>query len=119
MYKVSRERCHTVLDAVAELERNVNEIFVAGGVVLIPAFAVGRTQLLLYFFHQLMEADRIPDVPVYIDSPMATSATYLYYKYPQYHKVKFNQSAFARQLETNRLVFVKSSKHSKELDAIK
>jgi metallo-beta-lactamase family protein len=50
---------------------------------------------------------------------MATSATYLYYKYPQYHKVKFNQSQFARQLETNMLVFVKNSKHSKELNEIK
>lgn len=50
---------------------------------------------------------------------MATSATYLYYNYPKYHKVRFNPSEFARQLETNMLVFVKSSRHSKELNAIK
>lgn len=106
-------------DAAADLERVINETFERGGVVLIPAFAVGRTQLLLYYMHHLMEADRIPDVPVYIDSPMATSATYLYYNYPTYHKVRFNQSQFARQLETNMLVFVKSSRHSKELNAIK
>jgi metallo-beta-lactamase family protein len=106
-------------DPANDLERIVNETFQKGGVLLIPAFAVGRTQLLLYYFHQLMEQDRIPDVPVYIDSPMATSATYLYYRYPQYHKVKFNHSEFARQLETNMLVFVKSGKHSKELNEIK
>lgn len=106
-------------DPAADLERIVNETFERGGVVLIPAFAVGRTQLLLYHLHRLMEDDRIPDVPVYIDSPMATSATYLYYNYPSYHKVKFNQSEFARQLETNMLVFVKSSRHSKELNIIK
>lgn len=106
-------------DPLAELGQVANETFEQGGVLLIPAFAVGRTQLLLYYFHQLMEADRIPDVPVYIDSPMATSATYLYYRYPKYHKVKFNHSEFARQMETNMLVFVKSGNHSKELNALK
>lgn len=106
-------------DPLAELEKIVNETFQQGGVLLIPAFAVGRTQLLLYYFHTLMETGRIADVPVYIDSPMATSATYLYYRYPEYHKVKFNHSEFARQLETNMLVFVKSGKHSKELNEVK
>jgi len=106
-------------DPAKDLQRIVNETFDKNGVLLIPAFAVGRTQLLLYYFHQLMEADSIPDVPVYIDSPMATSATYLYYHHPKYHKVKFNQSEFARKLETNMLVFVKSSRHSKELNNIK
>lgn len=113
------DKSHDDGNPAADLERVVNETFERGGVVLIPAFAVGRTQLLLYHLHRLMEADRIPDVPVYVDSPMATSATYLYYNYPAYHKVKFNQSQFARQLETNMLVFVKSSRHSKELNAIK
>lgn len=113
------DRTHPVVDPARDLERIVNETFEKRGVVLIPAFAVGRTQLLLYYFHKLMDADRIPDVPVYVDSPMATSATYLYYKYPRYHKVEFNQNEFARQLETNMLVFVKSSRHSKELNLIK
>lgn len=106
-------------DPARDLESVVKETFQRGGVLVIPAFAVGRTQLLLYYLHQLMAENRIPDVPVYIDSPMATSATYLYYRYPTYHKVKFNQSAFARQLETNMLVFVKSTKHSKALNEIK
>ncbi|HEX8039293.1 MAG TPA: MBL fold metallo-hydrolase [Chryseosolibacter sp.] len=108
-----------VADPAGDLERIVNETFANKGILLIPAFAVGRTQLLLYYFHKLMEADRIPDVPVYIDSPMATSATYLYYNYPQYHKVQFNRNEFAAQLETNMLVFVKSSRHSKDLNALK
>lgn len=113
------DKTHPADDTVHDLERIVNETFDEGGVVLIPAFAVGRTQLLLYYLHELMKLDKIPDVPVYIDSPMATSATYLYYKHPTYHKVNFNRSDFARQLETNMLVFVKSSVHSKELNAIK
>lgn len=113
------DRDHPQDDPGKDLERIVNQTFEDRGVVLIPAFAVGRTQVLLYYLHQLMEDNRIPDVPVYVDSPMATSATYLYYKYPAYHKVRFNQTEFARQLETNMLVFVKSSRHSKELNMIK
>ena len=102
-----------------ELQRVVKDTVNNGGVLLIPAFAVGRTQVLLHYLHILMQEDKVPDIPVYIDSPMATSATYLYYKFPQYHKIKFNQSEFARQLETNMLVFVKNSKHSKTLNEIK
>jgi metallo-beta-lactamase family protein len=107
------------LDPADDLERIVKNTFSKNGVVLIPAFAVGRTQVLLYYLNQLMENNRIPDVPVYIDSPMAISATYLYYRYPQYHKVKFNESEFARKLETNMLMFVKTSNHSKTLNEIK
>lgn len=113
------DKRHPQADPAADLERTANEAFERNGVLLIPAFAVGRTQLLLYHFHNLMATNRIPDVPVYIDSPMATSATYLYYNYPQYHKIAFNRNEFARQLETNMLVFVKSSRHSKELNNIK
>lgn len=112
-------KANPALDPEGDLERIINETLQRDGVVLIPAFAVGRTQVLLYYLHQLMEKDRIPDVPVYIDSPMATSATYLYYRYPEYHKVKFSQTEFARKLETNMLMFVKTSKHSKSLNAIK
>jgi metallo-beta-lactamase family protein len=105
-------------DPAADLERIVNAMFENRGVLVIPAFAVGRTQVLLYFLNQLIMANKIPDVPVYIDS-MAISATYLYYRHPEYHKARFNQSEFARQLETNMLVFVKSSQHSKSLNEIK
>lgn len=106
-------------DPAADLERIVNATFANRGVLIIPAFAVGRTQVLLYYLNQLIAAGRIPDVPVYIDSPMAISATYLFYRYPEYHKARFNQSEFARQMETNMLVFVKSSQHSKSLNEIK
>lgn len=106
------------LDPAADLERIIKDTFARNGVVLIPAFAVGRTQVLLYYLNQLMENNRIPDVPVYIDSPMAISATYLYYRFPEYHKVKFNQTEFARKLETNMLLFVKTSQHSKSLNTI-
>lgn len=106
-------------DPAGDLERVVNETVRNNGVLLIPAFAIGRTQVLLYYFHKLMKEDKVPDIPVYIDSPMAISATYLYYKYPKYHKLKdFNQRVFAQEMETNMLVFVKNSQHSKSLNDI-
>lgn len=106
-------------DPAGDLEKVVNETVSRNGVLLIPAFAVGRTQALLYYLNKLMKEDKIPDIPVYIDSPMAVSATFLYYKYPQYHKVKFNHAVFAREMETNMLVFVRNGKHSKSLNEIK
>lgn len=53
------------------------------GVLLIPAFAVGRTQLVLYYIRKLQESGEIPPIPVYVDSPMATDATALYCNYGQ------------------------------------
>jgi metallo-beta-lactamase family protein len=54
-----------------------------GGKVIIPAFAVGRTQTVVYFLHQLSSAGKLPDVPVYVDSPMATRATEVFHAHPE------------------------------------
>jgi metallo-beta-lactamase family protein len=105
-------------DPQDDLVRIVNETFSRDGVLVIPAFAVGRTQGLLYYFRKLMHEKKIPDVPVYVDSPMAISATYLFYKHPTYHKVEASRKDLARDMETNMLVFVKSPEHSKSLNNI-
>ena len=69
-------RDHTSVEgARAELARVVRETVGRGGRVLIPAFAVGRTQELLYNLHQLTVAGEIPRVPIVIDSPLASEAT--------------------------------------------
>jgi metallo-beta-lactamase family protein len=106
-------------DPMDDLTRIVNETFQRGGVLLIPAFAVGRTQGLLYYLRKLMKEDQIPDVPVFIDSPMAISTTFLFFKHPRFLKEEFNSNEFAREAETNMLVFVKSNEHSKSLNEIK
>jgi metallo-beta-lactamase family protein len=106
-------------DPIDDLTRIVNETFNRGGVLVIPAFAVGRTQGILYYLRKLMKEDKIPDVPVYIDSPMAISATYLFYKYTTYHKMETTSKDLAEEIETNMLVFVKSSEHSKSLNNLK
>lgn len=106
-------------DPMLELQAAVTDTLSRNGVLLIPAFAVGRTQVLLHYLHRLMKENKIPDIPVYIDSPMAISATYLYYKFPEYHKVDFSHSVFAREMETNMLVFVKNEQYSKTLNEIR
>jgi metallo-beta-lactamase family protein len=102
-----------------ELATIANETFDNNGVLLIPAFSVGRTQGLLYYFRKLMQEKRIPDVPVYIDSPMAISATYLFFRHAHYLKNTFNLKEFAQEVQTNMLVFVRSNEHSRSLNAIR
>lgn len=113
------DKDNPVDDPEDDLTRIVNESAERGGVLIIPAFAVGRTQALLYHLRKLMLEDKIPDFPVYIDSPMAISATYLFYKYPAYHKLKVTSQDLAREVETDMLVFVKTGEHSKSLNNIK
>lgn len=60
------------LDLIAEV---INATYKRGGTVLIPAFAVGRSQSMLYYIYLLKQQKRIPDLPVYLDSPMAIDAT--------------------------------------------
>jgi len=57
------------------------------GVVIIPAFAVGRAQTLLYYIHLLKAERAIPDIPVYLNSPMATDVTRIYHKYRGEHRL--------------------------------
>jgi len=70
------------VDMEAELERVVREEQRDGGRILIPAFAVGRTQAVVLFLGRLMERGRIPRVPVFVDSPMSREATRIMANYP-------------------------------------
>ncbi|MEQ8242411.1 MBL fold metallo-hydrolase, partial [Fulvivirga sp.] len=63
----------------------INTALDRGGCLLIPSFAVGRTQLLLYYFQKFQSEGLIPKCPIYVDSPMAISTTNLYQQYPDYH----------------------------------
>jgi metallo-beta-lactamase family protein len=57
------------------LKKIINETVSAGGTLLIPAFAFGRTQELLYTIHELYNKNEVPKIPVYVDSPLATRIT--------------------------------------------
>ena len=77
-------RDHLSIDgARAELGRIVRDTAARGGRVIIPAFAVGRVQELVYDLHALARAGDIPRLPIYIDSPLATSATQVFEMHPE------------------------------------
>ena len=67
----------------------VNRVVKRGGSIVIPAFAIGRTQTFMYYLRQLEDQQRIPRLPVYVDSPMALSATDLYLKHKEDHDLEF------------------------------
>ncbi|MGZ5194980.1 MAG: MBL fold metallo-hydrolase RNA specificity domain-containing protein [Ramlibacter sp.] len=75
------DRLHEHADVMKQLADAINRTAARGGVVVIPAFAVGRAQTLLYYIHQLKAARAIHDLPVYLNSPMAASATEVYLRH--------------------------------------
>jgi metallo-beta-lactamase family protein len=75
-------------DPDSELARIVVETAAHGGAIVIPAFAVGRTQELLWRLRQLEEAGKIPELPTYIDSPMAINVTDLYRRHMEEHDLE-------------------------------
>ncbi len=76
-------RKHSHKDPETEIQAVAERTLSRGGRLLIPAFAVGRSQQILYILHRLMKKNRLPDIPVYLDSPMAIAATELFCRYSQ------------------------------------
>lgn len=80
-------RLHPQTDVEDELAEHINEAAGKGGQIMIPSFAVERTQELLYHIRKLKDAKRIPDIPVYLDSPMGINITDIMTKHPHYHTI--------------------------------
>ena len=85
-----------------------------GGKVVIPAFAVGRAQAMLYYVHALKAAGKIPNIPVFLDSPMAINATRLFGKYPHEHRM--TEQAWAEV--TKVAAYTRTVQESKQIDAL-
>jgi metallo-beta-lactamase family protein len=83
------DREHEAGDPLQVLGDIVNRVVKRGGSIVIPAFAIGRTQTFMYYLRQLEDSQRVPKVPVYVDSPMALSATQLYLKHKEDHDLQF------------------------------
>lgn len=91
------DRLHPEGDALATLADVVSRTAARGGVVVIPAFAVGRAQTLLHAINRLKHERRIPDLPVYLNSPMAADATRIYRHHLDEHRLSADDcNAFAR-----------------------
>jgi metallo-beta-lactamase family protein len=74
---------HPDADTAAALAGVINKAYQRDGALLIPSFAVGRAQLLLYYIRDLKERNLIPNVSVYVDSPMAIDATEIHRDHPE------------------------------------
>lgn len=81
------DRAHPADSLKEELRKVLARVLARRGVVVIPAFAVGRAQLLLHTIAQLRDEGAIPDVPVYLNSPMASRVTALYQRFAGQHKL--------------------------------
>ena len=102
-------------DSLAALIRHTSE---RGGMVLIPSFAVGRTQELLYILRELEDSGRIPSLPVFVDSPMAVDATKILMKYPEEHDLDMTRmlTAGVDPLNCRKVNFVRAAELSKALN---
>lgn len=77
------DRTHPTEDVRPELAASIKKTIARGGTVIIPAFAVERTQKLLFVLKELMETGQIPRVPVHVDSPMAIKAVQIFLKHTE------------------------------------
>jgi metallo-beta-lactamase family protein len=85
------DRSHEDSDPATLLAETVNRTAARGGVVVVPAFAVGRAQALLYLLAKLKEERRIPDLPVFLNSPMAADATEIFHRHAGEHRLDAQQ----------------------------
>lgn len=77
-------RFHSVTEEVEEeFASTIREVIDRRGKIIIPAFAVGRTQAIVYMLHKLFDQNRIPSVPIYVDSPLASNATNVFRAHPE------------------------------------
>jgi len=98
-----------------QLERIINKTIEHGGTVLIPSFAVGRAQSMLYYIHQLKQEHRIADIPVFLDSPMSIDATNLMCKHHKEHRLSKTQAEAVCRTAT----YVNTPEESKRIDNMK
>lgn len=92
------DRLHPDLDPVEQLGDVVRRTAARGGVVVMPAFAVGRTQAVLYALWRLRQAGATPNVPVFLDSPMGIEATELLKRHPDSHRLSADERAGIAQM---------------------
>jgi metallo-beta-lactamase family protein len=100
----------------------VNRVTKRGGSIVIPAFAIGRTQTFMYYLRQLEDQQRIPKLPVYVDSPMALSATDLYLKHHEDHDLIFTREendGKGDPLSVHEFHLTRSAEESKQINNVK
>lgn len=111
------DRTHPVEDIFTRMANIINETAKEGGKVLIPAFAVGRTQDILFILKKLCETNRIPaDIPIYLNTPLGIDATSIYLRFAAEHRI---QNASGRSLfQAPNIYYVHDMEASKRLNTM-
>jgi metallo-beta-lactamase family protein len=114
------DRDHPTSSIHDDLAAIINRVAKRGGSVVIPAFAVGRTQTLMYVLRQLEQGQRIPRLPVYVDSPMAISVTDLYMRHREDHDLQFTREEDNQgdPLNTHEVHMTRSVEESKQINNV-
>jgi metallo-beta-lactamase family protein len=117
------DREHPDGDPAELLAGIVNRVAKRGGSMVIPAFAIGRTQTFMYYLRQLEDQQRIPRLPVYVDSPMALSATDLYLKHREDHDLEYareeGSDGKGDPLNVHEFHLTRSAEESKAINNVK
>ena len=87
------DRLHDASNAELLLGQVIQRTAARGGIVVIPAFAVGRAQSLLYAIYRLKQRSEIPDLPIYLNSPMAIDMTDIYHRHRAEHRLSAEECA--------------------------
>ena len=111
-----------VVEIEEEISQIIKEVFSRNGKIIVPAFAIGRTQSLVYLLHKLFNQNRIPEIPIYVDSPLAFNATNVFRSHPECmdretHRIFLKDGSDPFGFE--RLIYTKTVEESKRLNNMK
>ncbi len=112
-------RTHPSIDETKDkLAEIVNETVEHGGKIIIPSFALERTQVVAYYLNQLIGENRIPEIPIYIDSPLAVNITEVFLRHPECYDDEMYRLFLsgADPLGCNRFKYIKDVNASKRLN---
>lgn len=112
------DRLHPTDDFRERLASIIKTTAAQGGTVVVPAFAVGRTQELLYILRELIESHRLPSLPIHVDSPMAIDVTSLYRQHHEDHNLQMEslESQDVKPFSPRGVHFDRSPEESKALN---
>jgi len=102
-------------DAAAVLTNTINKTVAQGGSILIPSFAIGRAQTIMFILSELIRTKKIAKIPIYLDSPMAINASSIYHKYNTEHRLSEEQFRYINDL----VEYTKSVDESKGIAFVK
>ncbi|MBD3332945.1 MBL fold metallo-hydrolase, partial [candidate division GN15 bacterium] len=113
------DRMHPPEDPYTEFEKLINDARKRKAILLIPAFAISRTQQIIYLINDLIRHRRVKPIHIHVDSPMAVSATDIYQQYHEYHQLSHDELSEECLLEGSNVTLHRKRKSSKTLNKLK